>query len=83
VVNRTELFVGPYWTTANIYVKQRSRDINFLKTPYVILKYYEYLTKKIRGPALFWYITQRTVEIPSGRFGTTYRPRFQGSRIDS
>jgi hypothetical protein len=39
VVNRTKLSVGPYGTTANVYVKQRSRDSNFNKTSYVIFKY--------------------------------------------
>jgi hypothetical protein len=31
--------------------------------------------------ALFWAIVQRAVIIYYGRFGTTYRPHLQGSRI--
>jgi len=33
--------------------------------------------------ALFWVITQRVKVISYGRFGTTYRPRPQGSRIQN
>jgi len=31
--------------------------------------------------AMLWVITQQVVVIPYRRFGTTYRPRLQGSRI--
>ena len=31
---------------------------------------------------LFWVITQRVVVIPYGRFGTSYRYRLQGSRVE-
>jgi hypothetical protein len=31
---------------------------------------------------LFWVITQRVVVIPHGHFGTTYRYRLQGSRVE-
>jgi hypothetical protein len=50
VVNRTELFVGPYGTTANIDAKL---EVEGIKPRKLFFKYYEYLTKKITKPALF------------------------------
>jgi len=36
---------------------------------------------KYMKSAIFWYVTQRVVVIPYGRFGTTYQSHLQGLRI--